>query len=60
VAPPPASGPLTERRVYGIMYGMNKTTVYLPENRKAALERLADRERSEARPLPADSRLVSS
>ena len=26
---------------YGMMYGMHKTTVYLPDDLKAALERLA-------------------
>jgi plasmid stability protein len=39
----------TESDTYGIMYGMRKTTVYLPDDLKAALERLAAREqRSEA------------
>jgi hypothetical protein len=34
---------------YGMMYGMRKTTVYLPDDLKAAIERLAEREqRSEA------------
>lgn len=34
---------------YGIVYGMKKTTVYLPDDLKAALERAAvDRGRSEA------------
>lgn len=35
--------------MYGRMYGMKKTTVYLPDELKAALERAAAREgRSEA------------
>ena len=34
---------------YGIMYGMKKTTVYLPDGLKSALERMAHEEgRSEA------------
>lgn len=38
-----------EPRMYGSMYGMRKTTVYLPEELKAALERVAAAEgRSEA------------
>ena len=32
-------------RAYGIMYGMRKTTVYLPDELKAALERAAEVER---------------
>jgi Arc/MetJ-type ribon-helix-helix transcriptional regulator len=36
-------------RTYGIMYGMIKTTVYLPEDMKARIEQTATREgRSEA------------
>ncbi len=36
-------------RMYGTMYGMKKTTVYLPDELKAALERVAVAEgRSEA------------
>lgn len=39
----------TKSETYGIMYGMRKTTVYLPDDLKAALERLAESEqRSEA------------
>lgn len=35
--------------MYGTMYGMRKTTVYLPDELKAALERMASEEgRSEA------------
>ena len=38
-----------DSELYGIMYGMRKTTVYLPDDVKAALERLAKSEqRSEA------------
>jgi len=37
------------RQVYGMIYGMRKTTIYLPDDLKAALERVAEREhRSEA------------
>ena len=36
-------------RLYGTMYGMLKTTVYIPEDLKAALERVAaERGQSEA------------
>ncbi len=36
-------------KMYGTMYGMKKTTVYLPDELKAALERVAATEgRSEA------------
>ena len=39
----------TDFELYGMMYGMRKTTVYLPDDLKAALERLAESEqRSEA------------
>lgn len=39
----------TKSETYGIMYGMRKTTVYIPDDLKAALERLAESEqRSEA------------
>jgi Arc/MetJ-type ribon-helix-helix transcriptional regulator len=39
----------TESGTYGIMYGMRKTTVYLPDDLKVSLERLAASEqRSEA------------
>ena len=39
----------TKSKVYGMMYGMRKTTVYLPDDLKASLERLAESEqRSEA------------
>ena len=39
----------TKPEMYGTMYGMRKTTVYLPDDLKAALERLAESEqRSEA------------
>jgi len=35
--------------MYGIMYGMKKTTVYLPEALKASLEKMAaEEDRSEA------------
>jgi predicted transcriptional regulator len=35
--------------MYGIMYGMTKTTVYLPDDLKASLKRMAEDEgRSEA------------
>lgn len=38
-----------ELALYGTMYGMLKTTVYLPEDLKASLERVAaERGRSEA------------
>jgi hypothetical protein len=29
--------------IYGILYGMKRTTVYLPDNLKAAVERMAAR-----------------
>jgi len=32
---------LSKRATYGTMYGMKKTTVYLPDDLKAALERVA-------------------
>jgi len=39
----------TDSEMYGMMYGMRKTTVYLPDDLKAALKRLAESEqRSEA------------
>ncbi len=39
----------TDFEMYGMMYGMRKTTVYLPDDLKAALKRLAESEqRSEA------------
>lgn len=42
-------GMATPRAAYGSMYGMKRTTVYLPEELKAALERVARAEgRSEA------------
>lgn len=42
-------GRSTNSATYGTMYGMRKTTVYLPDDLKAALERLAESEqRSEA------------
>lgn len=31
----------SERGTYGTMYGMRKTTIYLPDELKAALERVA-------------------
>lgn len=37
------------RHIYGMMYGMRRTTIYLPDDLKAALERTAAAEgRSEA------------
>lgn len=32
---------MTRVSVYGIMYGMKRTTIYLPDDLKAALERTA-------------------
>lgn len=32
-----------ENTVYGIMYGVKRTTIYLPEDMKAAIEREATR-----------------
>lgn len=45
----PAGRPVREGRTYGMMYGMERTTVYLPTELKRALELAAKLEgRSEA------------